>query len=416
MHHRSPLMLVCALWVGAMSCLSVAQEKPVPGESPLHFINNTFENASPLWWELDEEGVVRVHLVYDQERCSPNRANGHWLFQVQAEPGSNVTLVLGPFANVWNGRLSGPVPEAKVCFISEDGQNWRPIDTEPVEPYHIKMDLHMKGPSLYLARLEPYTISDLDQLLADIGDHSLVNVSSIGRTVEGRDLELIRVGKPDTPHRVFLRLRAHPWEPGGNWVAEGLIRRLLREDELASQCADSYAVYILPMANKDGVARGRTRFNSLGLDLNRKWDRPADPALAPENAAVEKWIESTLASGRRIDLAIDFHNDASGRLHISRPEIDSAELQGYLDRMERFERLLREHTWFTEGSTKRSFRNPGTIGEGLLARYGITACIHELNANWIAGLDDYPTAEHWMTYGEQLATVFCRYFEENETE
>jgi hypothetical protein len=74
--------------------------------------------------------------------------------------------------------------------------------------------------------------------------------------------------------------------------------------------------------------------------------------------------------------------------------------------------LLREHTWFTEGSTKSTFRNPGSIGEGLLERYGIVACVYELNSNWIAGVNDYPTAQHWRTHGEQLAEVFFCYLQE----
>jgi hypothetical protein len=42
------------------------------------------------------------------------------------------------------------------------------------------------------------------------------------------------------------------------------------------------------MANKDAVARGKSRFNSQGYDLNRKWDAGADSVLAPENYAVER--------------------------------------------------------------------------------------------------------------------------------
>jgi len=79
--------------------------------------------------------------------------------------------------------------------------------------------------------------------------------------------------------------------------------------------------------------------------------------------------------------------------------------------MDRLEKLLRENTWFSEGSTKGNFRNPGTIGEGLLARYGITACIHEFNCNRIAGLNDFATGANWMRYGEQLALVFFKFFE-----
>jgi hypothetical protein len=79
--------------------------------------------------------------------------------------------------------------------------------------------------------------------------------------------------------------------------------------------------------------------------------------------------------------------------------------------MKALEALLRDQTWFTEGSTKEAFRNAGTLGEGWLERYGIDAVVHEFNVNWIAGLKDYPSRAHGMRYGEQLARVFYEYFE-----
>jgi hypothetical protein len=78
--------------------------------------------------------------------------------------------------------------------------------------------------------------------------------------------------------------------------------------------------------------------------------------------------------------------------------------------MDTLETLLRLHTWFTEGSTQATFRNAGTLGEGWLLRYHIDAAVHEFNANWIAGLKDYPSRRHWETYGEKLSVVFYDYF------
>jgi hypothetical protein len=46
------------------------------------YINTSFENASQLDWQIDSNGVVNIGLIYDRERSSPNRANGHWHFQV----------------------------------------------------------------------------------------------------------------------------------------------------------------------------------------------------------------------------------------------------------------------------------------------------------------------------------------------
>jgi hypothetical protein len=56
-----------------------------------------------------------------------------------------------------------------------------------------------------------------------------------------------------------------------------------------------------------------------------------------------------IRQGRRSHLAIELHNDRNGPLHVSRPPV--AVLDVYLDRMKTPERLLREHTWSTEGST-----------------------------------------------------------------
>ncbi len=404
---------LAALAAFAFPCLSIfaaepaASEGPLPA-SPLVFINTTFENASPLFWEINPSGQVEISLMYDHERSSPNRAAGHWHFRVEAPKGSHLTLILGNLENIYNGRKGSPAKEETMSFISVDGRAWQPAEMELLEGNRLKLELTMLADAMYVARLEPYRLSDLDKFLAEIHPHPQVQIAQIGRTVEDRPLEIIHVGNQDAPNRLLLRARAHAWEPGGNWVIEGLVRRLLAGDSRAQAYLDRYCVDIMPMANKDGVARGWTRFNVLGKDLNRNWDVKPDPKLSPENYALETWIEKQIAAGRRPDFMIDWHNDDYGHVHVSRPNID---LEAYLARMQRFETLLREHTWFTEGSTGGKFRTPGSIGEGLLERYGVHACVHELNANRIAGLNDYPSAASWKLYGEQLCEVFYQLFE-----
>jgi hypothetical protein len=378
-------------------------------QSDLVFLNTSFENASPLYWEADANNLVNVYLIYDQERASPNRANGHWFFQVQAKPGAELTFVLHNFDNVWNGQKGSPIDMRTVCFLSQDGRSWQTIPTEKTADNFLRFKVRVDKGSLYLARLEPYRLSDLETLKRDIREDRRVEITAIGKTVEGRELEIIRIGDPNATHRVFLRARAHPWEPGGNWVVQGLIQRLLRDDEDAKRYLGAFCVYVLPMANKDGVARGRTRFNLLGADLNRQWDKPADPAVNPENCALENWLGSMAAKGRKPDLMIDLHNDESGGLHIDRP---SRGLDEYLKSMDHLDTVLRKYTWFTERTTRAASSSPGSIGEGLLDRFGVHACVLELNANWIAGLNACPSAQRWGLFGEQLCEAFFHYFDE----
>jgi hypothetical protein len=164
------------------------------------------------------------------------------------------------------------------------------------------------------------------------------------------------------------------------------------------------------MANKDGVAHGWTRFNAMGKDLNRNWDQPAHPTLAPENHALEQWLERMIGSGRRPDLVLELHNDGSGKLHPARSPTPAAKPPA--ERMATFERLLRKHTWFTEGCTNPDAGGTFTLADGCLARYQIDGTVHEFNCQWIAGLKEPPLGRHWEQYGERLADVLFEYFGE----
>ncbi len=375
----------------------------------LEFIDTGFENASPVWYETAPDGATRVYLMYDHERNTANRAAGHFHFRLHAKPGSVLTLEFKNLDNVYNGRPGSVANELKVAVVSSDGREWRPVPLERLPGDRVRMTVTMPGPELYVARVEPYRLSDLEKWLASIRPNPKIRITTIGNTAEGRSLEVVRVGHPEAPYRVFLRARAHAWEPGGNWVVQGLVNRLLKDDAEASKDINMYCVYVMPMANKDGVARAKTRFNSRGKDLNREWDRPSDPVLAPENHALESWLEGMIKQGQAPQLALELHNDGNGLLHFSRPGV--ARLGRYLDRMKTLEALLRKHTWFTEGSTNGSTRNSGTLGEGWLERFGIDAVVHEFNVNWIAGLHDYPSGRHWQDYGAQLSRVFFEYFD-----
>jgi hypothetical protein len=381
---------------------------PQGRDSGLDFIDTSFENASPVWYERAPDGTIRVHLLYDHERSSPNRAAGHIHLRLHGRTGSRFTLEFMNLDNVYNGKSGSVAAELKTVVISENGRDWTPVPTDSLPQNRVQLTVVLPGPTLYVARLEPYRVSDLDRLIASIRSNPQVQVTSSGKTTQGRDLEMIRIGDARAPYRVFLRARAHPWESGSNWIVQGLVQRLLKDDADAKRFLEHYTVYILPMANKDGVARGMTRFNVMGKDLNRNWDTPADPNLAPENAALERWLEQMIADGRRPHLAMELHNDGNGRLHISRPPVP--QLPRHLERMAVLELLLRKKTWFTEGSTNEAFRNSGTLGDGWLERYGIDAVVHEFNCNWIAGLETRPLGRHWSEYGEKLAEVFDEYF------
>src|SRR5688572_21685529 len=208
-----PLRLSALLTTLLLATPFLAAQGPAPAAtSPgLEFIDTGFENASPLWYDI-ADGVVRINLLYDHERLSPNRAAGHIHFLVHAKPGSTQTFEFRNLDNVWNSQPGSVAAELKTVVISEDGRTWRTVPTDSLPGGRVQLRVEMPGPRLYVARIEPYRLSDLERLLASLRSSPLVNISTIGKTVAGRDLEIVRIGDPAAPYRVFIRARAHPWE------------------------------------------------------------------------------------------------------------------------------------------------------------------------------------------------------------
>lgn len=359
------------------------------------FVSYFFNNGSPCNWDFDGDELT-ISLLYDHESGSTNKAAGHFHFEVFNPELKAIKLRMKPTINIWNGQKGTPFKENLPSYYSEDGKEWNVFVWD--NDGNGDLITHLKPMERFrIARLEPYTEANLQTLYAKIKDHPLVDITTIGRSVENRPIEMIHVGTGEKS--ILIRARSHPWEPGGNWVIEGLINECLKLNaENPEVLRDILSFDIIPMANKDGVARGMTRFNVMGIDLNRGLSKQPDQLKAPENSALIQWLNKRSIENNLPILAIDFHNDCCGCLHMS-----NSQDADYVKSMNEFERLLRKHTFFATDAVTGS--SPDTFGVALLNNYGIHAAILELNAKFIKGIDKLPTAELWKEFGADFLKV-----------
>jgi hypothetical protein len=402
------VIFLCIL-SGASNIYGQAAEK-----LKIQFVDYYFENASPLCWNLQGDTLLKISLPADYERESLNRQTTHWHFRLEADSGTHIRMSISKMLNeVYNGNpakewwdKNHPIS----TYISYDRKKWTPVMTKFFGEKELLLDFIMEKAEVWVARLPVYSLTDLEELKTRYTGSSLFKIINIGTTVEKRPLEIIRLGNPGAPYSVIIRARAHPWEPGGNWVVEGLINKFISEN--SKKWKETFCVYIMPMANKDGVARGMTRFNTAGMDLNRKWGTMSDPVLCPEKYAFEKFIEGLLKGGIKPSLGIDFHNDDAGGINLA---THSRSDTLFIKRMQLFEKLLREKTTFSEElkyswETQGQQESPVLFENGLYKRYGIEALVYELNANWISNPGRMPTQDDWMRVGENLNEVFYEFF------
>lgn len=146
-----------------------------------------------------------------------------------------------------------------------------------------------------------------DALVARVESSPLARVVSVGRSVEGRSIDLCIVGSEgEGKRRVWIVARQHPGETMSEWFAEGALERLLDEDdELSRALLEEAVVFVVPNANPDGSTRGNFRTNAAGRDLNREWSYPTAEA-SPEVLAIRAAMEDT-----GCDLFLDVHGEES---------------------------------------------------------------------------------------------------------
>lgn len=151
------------------------------------------------------------------------------------------------------------------------------------------------------------TYDQLTTLLAHLAEAypTLCHVSSIGHSVQGRDLWAVTISDNaegrEAETVVSLASTLHGNEPVGTVLLVELIRYLLENyntDTRIHSLVNNHAIRIVPLANPDGYETGN-RYNASGLDLNRNFPDPSEQSddrfdsaegRAPETLALMAWI------------------------------------------------------------------------------------------------------------------------------
>jgi hypothetical protein len=123
-----------------------------------------------------------------------------------------------------------------------------------------------KEPALQHRRFKHHHIVPL---LRQLEQHPLFEVQVAGKSVEQRDIYLVKAGTGKT--KVMLWSQMHGDEPTATMALFDLLNFLQESEELdpvRQQILQQTTLYIVPMLNPDGAERFKRR-NALEIDLNR---------------------------------------------------------------------------------------------------------------------------------------------------
>lgn len=316
-------------------------------------ISSCFDSGAIQVLSVDDPAHIRLALRPD------NRADFRQWFHFRLTGGEGRALSLrienaaqAAYPEGWSGYR---------CVASYDRRHWFRIPTTRYEDGQLVVDHAPERNSVYYAYFEPYSLERHLELMGRLEKSPYARVRSLGSTVEGRELDLVEVGRSHGGlPPVWIIARQHPGETMASWFMEGLLERLLDgSDPVARRVRELASLYLVPHMNPDGAVRGNLRTNAAGANLNREWLRP-DLQRSPEVWWVRQAMEAT-----GVDLFLDIHGDeALPYVFFSTAD----EVPGYPEEARRRQAIVTRALAAAspDFQTEQGYQ-PGRFGEELLA-------------------------------------------------
>lgn len=221
------------------------------------------------------------------------------------------------------------------AVASYDHINWFRVPSRfDGEILHISLETREKH--AWFAYFEPYSRERHDALIDKALSRAGTKLLATGKSVEGRDIQLLRRGKGGEGRRkIWIIAQQHPGEHMAEWFMEGIIERLQQDGDAELKKLLKVAdLYLVPNMNPDGAFHGHLRTNAMGQDLNRAW-QSASQEISPEVLFVQQQMETY-----GVDLFLDIHGDEEI------PYVFTAGCEGnpgYTPRIEALEKHFRGH-------------------------------------------------------------------------
>ena len=240
---------------------------------------------------------VLVILEIKDEPYSKNtkRKYQNWFYfksnDVQRKSMTYTIQNINIFGNDWKGF--------NVCY-SYDNKNWKRIKTSFSKKNKTLTWNHKSTKkNVYYAYYPPYTTKMKQKLMNTYKDKKGVKAKTLGKS--GVDALILGNG----PLNIFIVARQHPGESIGSWMIEGFLKQYFKNKQ-RKLIESIFTIYVIPMANPDGVKLGHWYTNKNGQNLNRSWRHNKTPETNDMKRLMQK--ENTI-------LYLDLHGDEGSSRH-----------------------------------------------------------------------------------------------------
>ena len=352
------------LWAGLAMTLGACAQTPPP--APVAAADSACRTASVmLAFDFDGASPARCAvtgeraftLLITPEHAPPINPSPWYAFRYDADGTAPVSVTLRylggthRYAPKWqSGDLARDLP----VTVSADGA---------------AASMELPAGAAVVSAQELITPTDTSADLRRWSTMLGVPPFTLGRSLDGRAIEAIRIGRPEAPRLVVLLGRQHPPEVTGAIAMQAFVEALVGS-ALRDGLGDVHFL-VVPMLNPDGTARGHWRANRGAVDLNRDWGDFSQP----ETRSVKSWLDA-LPAGVRPVLLVDFHSTGRNLFYVQGDEASPAQQRFLVAWLGGREQAFAGYPFTIE--PRNANPGSGTAKNWFHARYAIPAYTYEV--------------------------------------
>lgn len=383
---------------------ATAQAEKQPDESLQVF--SDFERGAI--GEIKYSGVDSVVLNSKHWKKRDGIGDQYYWFNFALSPvrDKKVTVVLDQLTGIYRGNKHEVYTNSTLPVFSYNRVDWQRIPQVQYdeEKKSFSFTHRFERDTVWLAYAHPYRLKRVSDISQRSKGNREIKIKSPGTSKEGRELTIFSVSNysiPDSAKKVAVIMALqHPGEDAGGYVAEGIIRFLMTDSNVAREIKKNWIVHVIPVMNPDGLYHGITRYNANLEDLNSIWLNSKDSLHSgPEVKVVRQWLDEQFGSAIPPDVFLDIHSHSQ--------QFPANDLYSVSPRFEAI----------AEESTKSGFplrfiiRDPskGAAPAYLDQKYNIPSALIELTQSYV-GDQNYLHTEDYLKYGESLIKAINEHF------
>ncbi|WP_445735754.1 M14 family metallopeptidase [Mariniflexile sp.] len=311
--------------------LVTVQAQKFQGQGPVEIVPTASKPIQKQWkgnYSFDDEnltfsndfqgarlnGIIHngndIYTALITSENTPINSSPWYAFKVWSKEKKQINLIL---------TYQESVKHRYYPKLSHDGIHWMPLDSinyteydkgtkdfDPdSRPLKVKIKLEVGPDTLWVAGQELHTSKHVNNWINTQVQQSYIAQKSIGKSVEGRDLKLLTIGKETGKNMLIVISRQHPPEVTGYLAMKSFVETIGSDSKLAKRFRRKFTTYVVPLMNPDGVDNGHWRHNAGGIDLNRDWAN----FNQPETQAVRTFMENKIKeTNGKFYFGIDFHS------------------------------------------------------------------------------------------------------------